>query len=86
MDRFTFIFNLLTIFIGIATIITNIWIARYNAGKNRKIHEIKSLFTGDGANLDDINKELSNKDYAILHIGQDFSNTRRIRYILGRVK
>ncbi len=86
MNDVTITFNILTILIGIATIIANIWIARYNAGKNRKIYEIKSLFTGDGSNLDDINKELSNKDYAILHIGQDFSNTRRIRYILGRVK
>ena len=81
------IVNILTIVIGIATIVANIWIARYNAGKNRKIYEIKPFYVGPGrGNLDDINKALDKGDYTILHIGQNLKNVSTVDYILGRIK
>jgi len=49
--------NILTIFIGLATIIANICIAIYNVGKNRKIYEIENL-----SNVSDVNKKLENGD------------------------
>lgn len=74
------IFNILTIFIGLATIIANICIARYNAGKNRKIYEIENL-----NNTADVNKRLENGDYTILYVGADFKLVDKVTYILGRV-
>lgn len=75
-----------TIIIGLLTIISNIGITFYNRGKNRKIYEIKSLFTGGGKNEEDINKLLKNGNYTVLYVGEDFHNTRLLRYTLGRVK
>lgn len=74
------------IVIGLLTILANIYITNVNAGKNRKIYEIKKAYTGEGKSEKDINEELGRGDYSILFVGQDFSNTRRINYILGRVK
>lgn len=75
-----------TIIIGLLTIISNIGITFYNRGKNRKIYEIKSLFTGGGENEEGMNKLLKNGNYTVLYVGKDFDNTRLLRYILGRVK
>lgn len=77
---------IITLIIGLLSIATNIFITFYNAGRNRKIYEIKALFTGEGHSEKDINETLNKGNYAILYVGQDFSNTRRFMYILGRVK
>lgn len=74
------VFNILTIFIGLATIIANICIAIYNAGENRKIYEIENL-----SNASDVNKRLENGDYTILYVGADFKLVDKVIYILGRV-
>lgn len=75
-----------TLIIGLLSIATNIFITFYNAGRNRKIYEIKPLFTGEGHTEKEINEVLDRGDYTILYVGQDLSNTRRFKYILGRVK
>lgn len=75
------LFNILTIFIGLTTIITNICIARYNAGKNRTIYEIENL-----SNISDVNKKLVSGDYAVLYVGADFKLIDKVVYILGRVR
>lgn len=78
----TTIFNISTILVGIGSIVANIYIARYNAGKNRKIYEIKTISTLD---LGAINKELNNGDYTILHVGEG-NHVGARSYVLGKIK
>ena len=74
-------FSLITIIVGIATIIVNILIAKYNVGKNRKIYGIKTVDTNDEKN---VNKILQNEDYTILHVGPGKQVNTKI-YVLGKL-
>ncbi len=79
--------TIVTLTIGLLTILSNIGITIYNAGKNRKIYEIKPFHVGPGkGTLDDINEALNQGDYTILHIGQNLKDTRTVDYILGRLR
>jgi len=80
------IFNVLTILIGVATIVGNIWIARYNVGKNRTVYEVETLSIGGIKTMEDINKKLNKGNYTILQVGQDLRNCNKVQYTLGRVK
>lgn len=75
------IFSIITIIVGILTILVNIMIAKYNLGKNRKIYEIKTVETNDEK---EVNKLLQNEDYTILHIGAGRSFLNKI-YVLGKL-
>lgn len=72
-----FVFNILTIFVGVVSIIVNIWIAKYNVGKNRVIYEIIQV------NSNDVNQKLNSGDYTILYVGRD--NWDKTIYTLGKV-
>ena len=61
-----FTFSILTILVGIITIIVNIGIAIYNAGKNRKIYEIETISTNSP---ESVNQKLKKGDYTILYVG-----------------
>lgn len=76
------ILNNLSTIIGILTMIVNILIARYNVGKNRKIYEVKTLSV---LGTNDINKELKNGDYAILHVGPG-NHIGAVMYVLGKLR
>lgn len=81
------IFNILTIFIGIATIIANIWIARYNIGKNRIIYSTEeiTIHTNQKDCFKKLNAKLSTGTYTILTTYQDARNTRNNIYVVGEV-
>ncbi len=77
--------TIVTSIVGLLTIIANIGITLYNKGKNRNIYEVKvSAIEGD--KTESINNLLKDGRYTVLFAGQDFSNTRMTRYVLGRVK
>ena len=79
--NYQILIDTLTMVIGLLSIVANIWITRYNAGKNRKIYEALSIDTGS---IESVNSKLKHGDYTILYVGagEQISNTR---YILGRV-
>lgn len=72
----------LSAIVGILTIIVNILIARYNVGKNRKIYEVRTLSV---LGTNDINKELKNGDYTILHV-EPGNHIGAIMYVLGKLR
>jgi hypothetical protein len=87
MSKVTILGLIINIIVAIAGIVVNIWIAKYNAGKNRKIYEIKPFFVGPGkGKLEDVNEALKSGDWTILHIGQDLKDIRSVDYVLGRLK
>lgn len=80
--RYMSVFNILTIVVGVASIIANIFIAQYNIGRNRKIYEI---ITMNSLDLINVNKALKNGDYTILHVSQA-NQTGAHTFVLGRIK
>lgn len=79
-----------TIIIGIGSIIANIWITRYNMGKNRLIYDIERIISsGDHKNREEeekIRPKLKSGEYTVLNIFQDAGNSRNTVYILGKIK
>jgi len=79
-------FNILTILIGIGSIIANIWIARYNIGKNRTIYDVEKIPDWDRGLARAIRPKLKSGEYTILNIFQDKGNTSNLICILGKIK
>lgn len=76
---------IVTIIVGVLTNIFNTAITFYNKGKNRNIYEVKVVVV-EGDKIESINNLLKDGKYTVLFAGQDVSNTRMTRYVLGRVK
>lgn len=72
----------ITIVVSVISIVVNILIARYNVGKNRKIYGVKTIASLD---LNDVNEELENGDYTILHVSQA-NQIGAHTFLLGRIK
>ncbi|MFA5090478.1 MAG: hypothetical protein WC510_05575 [Candidatus Omnitrophota bacterium] len=77
--------TIVTFIVGLLTITVNIGITWYNKGKNRNIYEVKVVVV-EGNKTESINTLLKDGRYTVLFAGQDSSNTRMIRYVLGKVK
>ncbi len=75
------IFSILIISVGIITIIVNIWIAKYNVGKNRKIYTIKTV---EASKEEVVNQKLQSGDYTILYVGPGRQNDSKL-YVLGQL-
>lgn len=76
------ILNNLTVIVGILTMIVNIFIARYNVGKNRKIYGVKTIAV---LGVDEVNKELQNGEYTILHV-EPTNQRGGIMYVLDKLR
>ena len=84
----TVIFNVLAIIIGIITIIVNIRIAKYNAGKNRIIYETEEMPVHKDRKdaFKELNDKLNTQKYTVLTVYQDKSNFSISRYVLCKIK
>ena len=81
------IVSVLTMVVGVGSIIANIWIAIYNVGKNRTIYEIEEVVvSAPMRGTQEINKKLSRGEYTVLDIHEDTADICSKIYILGKTK
>lgn len=82
--------QVISILVGVITVIANIWIARYNAGKNRIIYgtEVATISMDRKQSIEELNGKLSAGEYAILTTIQDKADgySQTFKYILGKIK
>ena len=81
-------YAILTILVGVGSIIANIWIAKENAGKNRVIYTVEEMsINSNPKSQEDLNKKLSSENYTILAVSTPPSTMAMMRiYSLGKIK
>jgi len=87
MDTGFVAFNILTIFIGIGSIIANIYIARYNVGKNRTIYDVEEIMVERKATVK-LKDKLNTGEFTILTSYPNPSDgyKKSSIYVLGKIK
>lgn len=84
----TIIFNTLTILVGIGSIIVNIWMTRYNVGKNRIIYDVEEIMVDKTKSncFENLNKKLNVGEYTVLNTYQDKGDSQTRIFVLGKIK